>query len=157
MSDAVNLVIDGSVAPDFKLKGDDGKTYALSDFKGKRKVILYFYPKDETGGCTKEACSFRDSLSSLKEAGAEVLGVSNDDLESHSKFRSNHSLNFPLLSDVDGKVSREYGVYELWDDDGEKTWGIKRSTFVIDTDGKIKKAIRGVKVDGHVDEVKRYL
>lgn len=85
------------------------------------------------------------------------MGVSNDDLNSHTKFRSKYSLNFPLLSDADGKVSKEYGVYKLWDFDGEKIWGIERSTFVIDKDGKVKKAIRGVNVDGHVEEVRRYL
>jgi peroxiredoxin Q/BCP len=151
------LVVDGSPAPDFKLQSDDGKTYSLSDFKGKAEVVLYFYPKDDTPGCTKEACSFRDSLSTLNKAGVQVLGVSNDDLELHSKFRSKYSLNFPLLSDVDGKVSKEYGVYKLFDFDGEKLWGIDRSTFIIDKSGKVKKAIRGVKVDGHVDEVRRYL
>jgi peroxiredoxin Q/BCP len=150
-------VIDGSIAPDFKLKSDDGRTYSLADFKGKNEIVLYFYPKDDTTGCTKEACSFRDSLSSLKAAGVEVLGVSNDDLDSHSRFRSKYSLNFPLLSDTDGKVSRQYGVYKLWDFDGEKIWGINRSTFIIDKEGRIKKAIRGVKVDGHVDEVRKYL
>jgi thioredoxin-dependent peroxiredoxin len=155
-SETTSTVVDGSFAPDFKLKSDDGKTYSLSDFKGKEQVVLYFYPKDDTVGCTKEACSFRDSLSSLKEAGVEVLGVSNDDIDSHSKFRSKYSLNFPLLSDTDGKVSKEYGVYKLWDF-GEKIWGIERSTFVIDKSGMIKKAIRGVKVDGHVEEVRSYL
>jgi thioredoxin-dependent peroxiredoxin len=150
-------VVDGSPAPDFKLQSDDGKTYSLSDFKGKKQVVLYFYPKDDTPGCTKEACSFRDSLSTLNAAGVQVLGVSNDDLESHAKFRSKYSLNFPLLSDVDGKVSREYGVYKLFDFDGKKIGGINRSTFVIDKSGNVKKAIRGVKVDGHVDEVRRYL
>jgi thioredoxin-dependent peroxiredoxin len=150
-------VVDGSSAPDFKLQSDDGKTYSLSDFKGKKQVVLYFYPKDDTPGCTKEACSFRDSLSTLNAAGVQVLGVSNDDLESHAKFRSKYSLNFPLLSDTDGKVSREYGVYKMFDFDGKKIGGINRSTFVIDKSGNVKKAIRGVKVDGHVDEVRKYL
>jgi thioredoxin-dependent peroxiredoxin len=157
MQDNKEKVEDGSMAPDFNLQSDDGKTYSLSDFKGQKQVVLYFYPKDDTSGCTKEACLFRDSLSSLENAGVQVLGVSNDDIDSHSKFRSKYSLNFPLLADTDGKVSREYGVYKLWDMDGEKIWGIERSTFVIDKSGKIKKAIRKVKVDGHVDEVKHYL
>ena len=114
-------VVDGSPAPNFKLQSDDGKTYSLLDFKGKKQVVLYFYPKDDTPGCTKEACSFRDSLSSLNEAGVQVLGISNDDLKSHVMFRSKYSLNFPLLSDTDGKVSMEYGVYKLWDYDGKKS------------------------------------
>jgi peroxiredoxin Q/BCP len=152
-----SAVVDGSMAPDFKLKSDDGKVYSLSDFKGKNQVILYFYPKDDTTGCTKEACAFRDNLTSLNKMGVQVLGVSNDDIDSHSRFRSKYSLNFPLLSDTDGKVSREYGVYKLWDFDGEKIWGIERSTFVIDKDGRIKKALRAVDVEGHVDEVKQYL
>lgn len=150
-------VSDGEIAPDFKLKGDDGKVYSLSNFKGQKQVVLYFYPKDDTPGCTKEACSFRDNLSSLNKAGVQVLGVSMDDVESHSKFRAKYSLNFPLLSDVDGKVSNEYGVYKLKNNYGKKYWGIERSTFIIDKSGKIKKAIRRVQVDGHVDEVRRYL
>ena len=140
-----------------KLDCDDGKSYSLSDFKGRSQVVLYFYPKDDTPGCTREACAFRDSLSTLNESGVQVLGVSNDDVESHSKFRSKYSLNFPLLADIDGHVSREYGVYKLFDFDGQKEWGIERSTFVIGKDGKVKKAFRKVKVDGHVDEVRRYL
>jgi peroxiredoxin Q/BCP len=150
-------VTDGSLAPDFTLESDDGRTISLSDFKGKSQVILYFYPKDDTPGCTREACAFRDSLSRLKEAGAQVLGVSNDDLDSHGKFRSKYSLNFPLLSDPKGKVSKQYGVYKLFDFDGQKIWGINRSTFIIDKNGKVKKALRGVKVDGHIEEVRKYL
>jgi thioredoxin-dependent peroxiredoxin len=148
---------DGSKAPDFKLKSDDGETYSLSDFRGKKEVVLYFYPKDDTPGCTKEACSFRDNLSSLNRAGVQVLGVSMDDLDSHTKFREKYSLNFPLLADTDGKVSKEYGVYKLKNNYGKKYWGIERSTFIIDKEGKIKKAIRRVHVDGHVDEVRGYL
>jgi thioredoxin-dependent peroxiredoxin len=154
---SIVTVGDGSIAPDFELKGDDGRTYSLADYKGKSEVILYFYPKDGTSGCTKEACAFRDSISDLNRAGVQVLGVSNDDSTSHSEFRRNNSLNFPLLSDIDGNVSRQYGVYKLFDTDGEKIWGIERSTFVIGRDGLVKKAIRRVKVDGHVDELRKYL
>ena len=150
-------ITDGTMAPSFKLKSDDGKTYSLSDYNGKKEVVLYFYPKDDTPGCTKEACAFRDNLSSLNKAGVQVLGVSMDDLDSHGKFREKYSLNFPLLADTDGKVSKEYGVYKLKNNYGKKYWGIERSTFVIDTEGRIKKAIRRVQVDGHVDEVRRYL
>ncbi len=150
-------ITDGTMAPSFKLKSDDGKTYSLSDYNGKKEVVLYFYPKDDTPGCTKEACSFRDNLSSLNKAGVQVLGVSMDDVDSHGKFREKYCLNFPLLADTDGKVSKEYGVYKLKNNYGKKYWGIERSTFVIDTEGRIKKAIRRVQVDGHVDEVRRYL
>ena len=150
-------ITDGTMAPSFKLKSDDGKTYSLSDYDGKKEVVLYFYPKDDTPGCTKEACAFRDNLSSLNKAGVQVLGVSMDDVDSHGKFREKYSLNFPLLADTDGKVSKEYGVYKLKNNYGKKYWGIERSTFVIDTEGRIKKAIRRVQVDGHVDEVRRYL
>ncbi len=115
--------------------------------------MLYFYPKDDTPGCTKEACSFRDSLSRLDSLGVQVLGVSLDDLESHSKFRTKYDLNFPLLSDTDQSVSRQYGVYKMKNVYGRDFMGIERSTFVIDKSGKVKKAFRRVKVDGHVDEV----
>ena len=150
-------VVDGSKAPDFKLKSDDGKTYSLSDFKGQKQVVLYFYPKDDTPGCTIEACSFRDSFGSLSKAGVQVLGVSMDDLDSHGKFRAKYSLNFPLLADTEGKVSKEYGVYKLKKMYGNEFWGIERSTFVIGKDGKVKKALRKVNPNGHVDEVRKYL
>ncbi len=150
-------VVDGSVAPDFKLKSDDGKTYALSDFKSKKQVVLYFYPKDDTPGCTAEACSFRDSLSRLNKEGVQVLGVSLDDLDSHKRFREKYSLNFPLLADTDANVSKAYGVYKFKNLYGNKFWGIERSTFVIGKDGKVKKAIRKVKVEGHVEEVSKFL
>ena len=144
---------EGSPAPDFTLSADDGKTYSLSQFKGKKEVVLYFYPKDDTPGCTKEACSFRDSSSDFAKKGAQVLGVSNDDLESHSKFRTKYSLNFPLLSDPDHKVSETYGVYKLKNMYGKTHWGIERSTFIIGKDGKIKKAYRRVQVDGHSQDI----
>lgn len=150
-------ISEGSLAPDFNLKSDDGKAYSLAEYKGKKQIVLYFYPRDDTPGCTKEACSFRDSLSSLNKVGVQVLGVSMDDLESHQKFRTKYSLNFPLLSDADGKVSKEYGVYKLKNNYGKKYWGIERSTFIIDKDGKVKKAFRKVSVDGHVDIVRRNL
>ncbi len=146
-------VEEGKLAPDFTLKSDDGKAYSLSQFRGKKQVVLYFYPKDDTPGCTKEACSFRDSLSRLASLGVQVLGVSLDDLDSHSKFRTKYDLNFPLLSDTDQSVSRQYGVYKMKSMYGRDFMGIERSTFVIDKSGKVKKAFRRVKVDGHVDEV----
>ena len=143
---------EGEPAPDFRLPADDGKTYALRDLRGK-KVVLYFYPKDDTPGCTKEACSFRDNLSRVTSKGAIVLGVSKDDLESHAKFREKYSLSFPLLSDPEGKVLNAYGVWKEKNLYGKTFMGIERTTFVIDEGGKIQKVFPRVKVDGHVDEV----
>jgi thioredoxin-dependent peroxiredoxin len=150
-------VTEGSVAPDFELKSDDGKTYSLASYRGKKEVVLYFYPKDDTPGCTKEACSFRDTSGRFVRDGVQVLGVSLDDLDSHSKFREKYNLNFPLLSDPDHKVSDAYGVYKLKSMYGKDFWGIERSTFIIDKSGKIKKAFRRVQVDGHTDEVLKNL
>ena len=146
-------VAEGSLAPDFSLKSDDGKTYTLSQFRGKKEVVLYFYPKDDTSGCTKEACSFRDNATVFVARDAQVLGVSLDDLNSHSRFRAKNNLNFPLLSDPDHKVSDTYGVYKLKNSYGKESWGIERSTFIIDKSGKIKKTFRIVQVDGHTDDV----
>jgi len=143
---------EGEPAPDFRLPADDGKTYALRDLRGK-KVVLYFYPKDDTPGCTKEACSFRDNLSRVQSKGAIVLGVSKDDLESHAKFREKYSLSFPLLSDPEGKVLSAYGVWKEKNLYGKTFMGIERTTFVIDEGGRIQKVFPRVKVDGHVDEV----
>jgi peroxiredoxin Q/BCP len=143
---------EGEPAPDFRLPADDGKTYALKDLRGK-KVVLYFYPKDDTPGCTKEACSFRDNLSRVRSKGAIVLGVSKDDLESHAKFREKYSLSFPLLSDPEGKVLNAYGVWKEKSLYGRTFMGIERTTFVIDEGGRIQKVFPRVKVDGHVDEV----
>jgi len=143
---------EGDPAPEFRLPADDGKTYALKDLRG-RKVVLYFYPKDDTPGCTKEACSFRDNLSRVQSKGAIVLGVSKDDLASHAKFREKYSLSFPLLSDPEGKVLSAYGVWKEKNLYGKTFMGIERTTFVIDERGRIQKVFPRVKVDGHVDEV----
>ena len=148
---------EGAKAPDFKLKSDDGKTYSLSQFRGNSEVVLYFYPKDDTPGCTKEACSFRDSFPHFTKEGVQILGVSNDDLDSHSKFRKKYNLNFPLLSDPDHVVSEEYGVYKSKNMYGKSFMGIERSTFIIDKDGRIKKIFRRVQVDGHTDEIMKNL
>lgn len=144
---------EGETAPDFHLKSDDGKAYSLSQFAGKKDVLLYFYPKDDTPGCTKEACSFRDTFPQFTKKGVEILGVSNDDLDSHGKFRKKYNLIFPLLSDPDHKVSESYGVYKLKNNYGRDYWGIERSSFIIGKDGKIKKIFRHVKVEGHTEEV----
>lgn len=142
----------GDKAPEFALPNEAGETVKLKDFKG-RQVVLYFYPKDDTPGCTKEACSFRDALEPIKRTGAVVLGVSLDGKESHQKFIAKHQLTFPLLSDEDATVSKAYGVYKQKNMYGKKFWGIERSTFVIDPAGRVKAIFRKVKVDGHVDEV----
>ncbi len=143
---------EGDPAPDFRLPADDGKTYSLKDLRG-QKVVLYFYPKDDTPGCTKEACSFRDNLARVRSKGAIVLGVSKDDLESHAKFRKKYSLSFPLLSDPEGKVLEAYGVWKEKNLYGKMFMGIERTTYVIDEGGRVKKVFPRVKVDGHVDEV----
>ena len=146
------MAVEGGPAPEFRLRGDDGKSYALKDFRGK-KVVLYFYPKDDTPGCTKEACSFRDNLARVRSLGAEVLGVSRDGLASHAKFRSKYDLPFPLLSDESGGVTEAYGVWKEKNLYGKTYMGIERTTFIVDEKGRIAKVFPRVKVDGHTDEV----
>jgi len=142
----------GDVAPDFTLPADDGTKVSLKDFRGK-KVVLYFYPKDDTPGCTKEACSFRDNLGRVQGKGAVVLGVSRDDPASHGKFRAKYRLNFPLLSDLDGRVTEAYGVWKEKRLYGRTFFGIERTTFLIDEAGRIAKIWPRVRVDGHAEEV----
>lgn len=142
----------GDKAPDFSLPDQTGATVSLKALRGKQ-VVLYFYPKDDTPGCTKEACGFRDSIKPLEKAGAVVLGVSLDGQASHQKFIAKYGLPFSLLCDEDAAVSKAYGVYKEKSMYGKKYWGIERSTFVIDGKGTIKAAFRKVKVDGHVEEV----
>jgi peroxiredoxin Q/BCP len=143
---------EGDIAPDFTLKADDGRDVRLSDFRGK-PVVLYFYPKDDTPGCTKEACAFRDRRQDLQDRGAVVLGVSADDVASHVRFRDKYSLNFPLLADPDHQVSERYGAWREKSFMGRKSIGIQRSTFLIDRQGKVAKAWHKVSVDGHDEEV----
>lgn len=142
----------GEKAPAFKLADENGKTVSLSDFKGK-KVVLYFYPKDATPGCTTEACDFRDNLNRLAKAGAVVLGVSADSAESHKKFKEKQGLNFPLLSDPERRAIEAYGVWQEKSLYGRKFMGIVRSTFIIDEKGLVAKVFPKVKVAGHADEV----
>jgi len=149
-------IAEGMEAPDFELKDQKGNVISLKNFRGK-KVVLYFYPKDDTPGCTKEACSFRDNMDKIIEKGAIVIGISNDDLKSHEKFSKKYNLNFSLLSDVDRRVSIKYGVYKKKNLYGKIVWGIERSTFIIDEQGKIKRIFRKVNVEGHVDEVLKHL
>lgn len=142
----------GDVAPDFELNDTEGKEVKLSDLRGK-EVVLYFYPKDDTSGCTKESCGFRDDISLFKSRSAVVLGVSLDDQESHRRFTDKYSLNFPLLCDTDAKVSKAYGVYGEKNNQGKKYWGINRTTFIIDKEGKIKHIFSKVQVDTHSKDV----
>src|SRR5947209_14672024 len=146
------MLTEGDRAPDFTLPADDGRKVSLKDFRGK-KVVLYFYPKDDTPGCTKEACSFRDNLGRVTSKGAVVLGVSRDDAASHGKFRDKYHLNFPLLSDDEGKVTEAYGVWKKKNLYGREHFGIERTTFLIDEDGKIARIWPKVHVEGHTDEV----
>lgn len=139
-------------APDFTLPNQDGKNISLADFKGKT-VVLYFYPKDLTPGCTVEACDFNENLPLLKKKNTVVLGVSFDDEKSHQKFIKKHSLGFDLLVDADKAIAKAYGVYQKKKFMGREFMGIVRSTFVIGPDGKIKKAFSPVKVEGHVQEI----
>ena len=142
----------GDRAPDFELPSSTGKPVKLSSLKGKQ-VVLYFYPKDDTSGCTAEACSFRDNLPKFIGLDAVVLGVSKDSLESHAKFIGKYSLNFTLLSDEDLVAHRLYDTWREKINYGRKYMGTERSTFVIGTDGRIKKIFRKVRVDGHEAEV----
>jgi len=142
----------GDKAPDFTLKNDGDELVKLSNYKGK-KVVLYFYPKDDTPGCTAEACSFRDGFSEIQEKGAVLFGISTDSVESHKKFKEKFHLNFPLLSDADKKVVNAYGVWKEKNMYGKKYMGIERTTFIIAEDGKIKRVFPKVKVQGHYDEV----
>ncbi len=142
----------GDKAPDFLLTSDSNDRVRLSDLKGK-KVVLYFYPKDDTPGCTVEACSFRDGFSEIQRKGAALFGVSTDSVESHKKFKDKFHLNFPLLSDLEKKVVNSYGVWKEKTMYGKKYMGIERTTFIIDEEGKIKKIFPKVKVEGHYDEV----
>jgi peroxiredoxin Q/BCP len=142
----------GKKAPAFTLPGSNGEDVSLKDFKGKT-VVLYFYPKDDTPGCTREACDFRDTVRKFTHAKTVVLGVSPDSLKSHDRFIAKFDLPFTLLSDADHAVAEAYGTWVEKSMYGRKYMGIERSTFVIDPAGKVKAAFRKVKVDGHADEV----
>ncbi|HXG00983.1 MAG TPA: thioredoxin-dependent thiol peroxidase [Bacteroidota bacterium] len=142
----------GMKAPDFTLPTGDGKQLSLSDFRGK-KVVLYFYPKDMTSGCTKEACSFQENLSAIKKKGAVVIGVSPDSPESHEKFATKYSLSFPLISDEKKEIVKKYGVWKQKSLYGKKYMGVERTTFIIDENGVITHIFPKVKVDGHTEEV----
>ncbi|MBW7887784.1 MAG: thioredoxin-dependent thiol peroxidase [Bacteroidetes bacterium] len=146
----------GDNAPDFSLSAVDGKNYSLKDFRGK-KIVLYFYPKDNTSGCTKEACSFRDNLSAIKRKGAVVIGVSPDSLHSHEKFIATYDLNFLLLSDESKELLKKYGVWKEKSMYGRKYMGVERTTFIIDEKGKLSHIFPKVKVEGHTEEILKAL
>jgi peroxiredoxin Q/BCP len=146
------VVEEGAPAPDFELTSDEGETVTLSALRGK-PVVLYFYPKDDTPGCTTEACEFRDAYDRFREQGVEILGVSPDTEASHQKFKSKYELPFPLLADPDHRAAEAYGVWKEKKNYGKTYMGIERSTFVIDADGKVAKAMRGIRPAGHAVQV----
>ena len=146
----------GDRAPAFALKSGEGATVKLSDYRG-RRVILYFYPKDDTPGCTKEACDFRDARAKLAKADAAVLGVSCDNAASHERFAKKFALTFPLLSDPDAATAKAYGVYKQKSMYGRTYWGIERTTFLIDEEGRIARVFPKVSVTGHIDAVREAL
>ena len=146
------MVREGEPAPDFTLTSDSGESVTLSSFRGK-PVVLYFYPKDDTPGCTTQACAIRDAWSDFQDTGAVVLGVSPDDEASHVEFKQKYGLPFPLLADHDHKVADEYDVWGELTIDGKAIPAVIRSTFVIDEDGKVAKVMRNVNPNLHADQV----
>jgi len=147
----------GTPAPTFKLASSSGKTIDLASFKGKQTVVLYFYPKADTPGCTKEACGFRDALADYDQANVAVLGISPDPVDDVTKFKDKFYLNFPLLADADHAVAEQYGVWKEKTNYGKTYWGVSRTTFVIGKDGKIVYVFQNVKPEGHDQEVLSWL
>ena len=146
------MVEEGKPAPDFELKSDSGETVRLSDFRGK-PVVVYFYPKDDTPGCTAQACGIRDNFDAFGKRGAVVLGISPDDESSHVKFKEKYGLPFTLLADPDHEVSERYGVWGERKLYGKTYMGVERSTFLVDSEGNVSHVMRRVKPDTHVDQV----
>ena len=151
------LPIIGRTAPDFSLPSTTGENISLKSYKGKKTVILYFYPKDETPGCTREACDFRDHSAEFDKHNAVILGISTDNLDSHRHFQEKHQLPFTLLSDEDATVSKMYGVYKQKNLYGKKSLGIERTTFVIDRTGRIAQIYPKVKVEGHIGDLLEFV
>src|SRR5437016_8386419 len=146
------MVSEGSPAPDFELVSDADERVQLSALRGK-PVVLYFYPKDDTPGCTTEACEFRDAYDRFRDQGVEVVGVSPDPVDSHQKFKSKHELPFPLLADTEHELAEAYGVWGEKKNMGRTYMGVTRSTFVIDPEGKVVKAMVGIKPAGHAAQI----
>ena len=146
------MVSEGTAAPDFELTADSGEQVKLSDFRGK-PIVLYFYPRDDTPGCTTEACEFRDAYDRFRDQGVEVLGVSPDTEASHRKFKTKYELPFTLLADPDHEAAEAYGVWKEKKNYGRTYEGVERSTFVIDAEGKVAKAMRGIRPAGHAAQV----
>ena len=143
---------EGEIAPDFVSTNENGETIRLTDLKGK-KIILYFYPKDDTPGCTKEACDFRDKSSQITDKNTQVIGVSPDNMESHKKFKDKYNLQYTLICDEQNEISKKYDVYKLKKMYGKEYMGIERSTFIIDESLRIQKIFRKVKVENHINEI----
>jgi peroxiredoxin Q/BCP len=152
-----NLPQVGKPAPKFKLPASGGQTISLDDFKGKQTVVLYFYPRADTPGCTKQACGFRDTLADYDKAKIAVLGISPDPTKAVDKFSEKFHLNFPLLADEDHAVAEKYGVWVEKSMYGKKYWSVARTTFIIDKDGKIRHIFEKVKPEGHEQEVLEWL
>jgi peroxiredoxin Q/BCP len=146
------MLSENQPAPEFELATDEGEKVKLSDYRG-QKVILYFYPKDDTPGCTTQACDLRDHIKEIDSKGAVVLGVSPDDVASHQNFKKKFNLNFPLLADVDHKVAEAYGVWKEKNLYGKKTMGVERTSFIIDEQGRIAKVLPRVKPAEHVGQI----
>lgn len=157
MSTATLLPTIGKPAPDFTLPSTTGEPVSLKQFKGRKSVVLYFYPKDDSPGCTKEACGFRDLAAEFEQRDTVIVGISTDPIETHLKFRDKHQLPFILLSDEDAAVSRAYGVYKQKNLYGKKYLGIERTTFIIDRTGRTAQIYPKVKVEGHVQDVLEFL
>jgi thioredoxin-dependent peroxiredoxin len=150
---SASAALEGKKAPAFELSDADGKNVALKDLIAANNLVLYFYPKDMTPGCTTQACGFRDNIAPLKKLGAKVVGVSGDSSDSHGKFIAKYDLNFPLLADPGNKVCKLYGVYKMKSLYGREFMGIERTTFVIDKAGLVRRVFPKVKVNGHTEEV----
>ena len=146
------MIEEGKPAPDFELATDTGERVKLSDYRG-QPVVLYFYPKDDTPGCTTEASGFRDSFTDFEKLGAVVLGISPDDEASHAKFKKKYSLPFTLLADPEHKIADQYGVWGEKKYAGKTYFGVNRTTFLIDSDGNVAKVMKNVKPDGHPEQV----
>ena len=146
------MVEEGAPAPDFELRSDEGETIRLSALRGK-PVVLYFYPRDDTPGCTTEACEFRDAYDRFREQGVEILGVSPDTEASHQKFKAKYELPFTLVADPEHEAAEAYGVWKEKRNYGKTYHGVERSTFIIDADGKVARAMRGIRPAGHAAQV----